>query len=297
MIGNLAEFAIPSLESRLEESSCCVSLRMPGAPFPVNSRFRCASIRIAGAGVNLAILLAFQYTIFLAHVPTLGQRKLVIAIDGPAAAGKSTTAKLVAGRLGYLHIDTGAMYRAVTLKVLRAGIPPDDHAAVARMLDSTRVELRQSGASISVLLDGEDVSEEIRTPAVTRAVSEVSSQHAVREAMVREQRRMGSAGGIVLEGRDIGTVVFPDADLKFFMIAGIDARARRRRDEFRARGVDASLDSLRKEIEDRDRLDSTRTESPLRRAADAVVVDTSDMTIEQQVDFVVRRARAILGEA
>ncbi len=227
----------------------------------------------------------------------MGPRKLVIAIDGPAAAGKSTTAKLVAGRLGYLHIDTGAMYRAVTLKVLRAGISPEDHRAIARLLETTQVELRQARESIVVLLDGEDVSQEIRTPAVTRAVSAVSSQHEVRAAMVREQRRMGSGGGIVLEGRDIGTVVFPDADLKFFMVAGIDARARRRLDELNARGVRADLGAIRKEIEERDRLDSTRDESPLRRAADAVVVDTSDMTIDEQVEVVVQRAKALMGEA
>jgi CMP/dCMP kinase len=187
------------------------------------------------------------------------------------------------------------MYRAVTLKVLRAGYSPEDHAAIAGMLESTQVELRQSHSSISVLLDGEDVTEEIRTPAVTRAVSAVSSQRAVRAAMVREQRRMGSVGGIVLEGRDIGTVVFPDADLKFFMIAGIDARARRRLEELTAHGVDADLAAITREIEERDRLDSTRNESPLRKASDAVVVDTSDMTIDQQVEFVVRRAEAMMG--
>ncbi|CAG0956976.1 partial CMP/dCMP kinase, partial [Anaerolineae bacterium] len=138
------------------------------------------------------------------------ERRLVIAIDGPAASGKSTTARLAAGRLGYIHVDTGAMYRAVTLKVLRAGIAPEDAASVAALLPDTHVQLTQSPQGLRVLLDGEDVSEAIRTPAVTRAVSAVSSQRLVREAMVRAPRLMGKDGGIVLEGRDIGTVVFPE---------------------------------------------------------------------------------------
>ncbi len=225
----------------------------------------------------------------------MSHKKLVIAIDGPAAAGKSTTAKLVAGRLGYLHVDTGAMYRAVTLKVLRAGIAPDDRNRISEIVGSTRVELRRSADDLTVLLDGEDVSREIREPRVTRAVSAVSSLHDVRAAMVREQRRMGKDGGIVLEGRDIGTVVFPDADLKFFMVATIEARALRRQAELRERGVEAELDSLRREIEERDRTDSTRSESPLRKAADAIEVDTSSMTIAEQVEFVVQKVKEKAG--
>jgi cytidylate kinase len=229
-------------------------------------------------------------------VANLRRKKLVIAIDGPAAAGKSTTAKLVAEQLGYLHVDTGAMYRAVTLKVLHAGLGSGDHQGIKNLLASTRIELRRVHDTLVVMLDGRDVTQEIRSPDVTRAVSGVSRLREVREAMVREQRSMGEEGGIVLEGRDIGTVVFPDADLKFFMIAGIEARARRRVDELRAKGIDADLHKLRREIEERDRLDSTRTESPLRQAPDAIEVDTSDMTIEEQVDFVVRCAREKLGQ-
>jgi len=210
----------------------------------------------------------------------------VIAIDGPAASGKSTTAKLVAERLGYLHVDTGAMYRAFTLKMLRSGISPDDRETIARLLESTRVTLRHNEGEMRILLDGEDVTEQIRSVEVTRAVSAISSLREVRRAMVREQRAMGKNGGIVLEGRDIGTVVFPDADCKFFIIAGIDARAQRRLKELRERGLDADLDALKVEIAERDRLDSTRSESPLRKADGAVEIDTSDMTIEEQVDVV-----------
>ncbi len=221
-------------------------------------------------------------------------KKLVIAIDGPAASGKSTTARLAAERLGYLHIDTGAMYRAVTLKVLRAGISPEDERAVARLLDSTHVALRKEGAVLQVELDGEEVTSDIRSEAVTRAVSAVSMLRAVRDAMVREQRRMGEQGGIVLEGRDIGTVVFPDADLKFFMTAALDARARRREKDLVDVGVQRSADELRREIEERDRRDSTRAESPLKMAPDAIELDTTNLSVDEQVAVVVARAEELL---
>jgi len=239
--------------------------------------------------------------IFKTHLDyeRVSRKKLVIAIDGPAASGKSTTAKLVAESLGYVHVDTGAMYRAATLKVLRSGIPPADATAAADLVESAHIELRREGGKmLRVVLDGEDVTDEIRTPAVTRAVSAVSSIRRVRDVMVREQRRMGAegGGGIVLEGRDIGTVVFPDADLKFFLIAGIEARARRRSRELRERGIDADPGALRDEIRERDRFDSTRTESPLRKADDAIELDTSDMTIEEQVAVVVGTVRRVMKE-
>jgi cytidylate kinase len=218
-------------------------------------------------------------------------RRLVITIDGPAASGKSTTARLAAERLGYMHIDTGAMYRAVTLKVLRAGLSPDDSGGIAGLLPATHVKLVRAEDGLRVMLDGEDVTSAIRTPAVTRAVSAVSSHRAVRQAMVREQRAMGKDGGIVLEGRDIGTVVFPDADLKFFMIAGIRSRAQRRHRELAERGEVIPLEFLEREIAERDARDASRTESPLRKADDAIVVDTSDLRIEEQVDLVVETVR------
>ncbi len=221
----------------------------------------------------------------------MGRTNLVIAIDGPAASGKSTTAKLVARRLGYTHVDTGAMYRAVTLKVLRSGIDPLDEQSIRLLLESTRVALEDHGGTLGVFLDDENVTEEIRTPEVTTAVSSVSSLRSVREGMVREQRRMGEKGGIVLEGRDIGTVVFPDADLKFFVVASIVERARRRLQELRQKGIQARLKDLERELQERDRIDSTRPESPLQRAPDAIEVDTSSMTVAQQVELVVEMVR------
>lgn len=224
-------------------------------------------------------------------------RKLVIAIDGPAASGKSTTARLVAERLGYVHVDTGAMYRAVTLKVLRAGLSPEDRESIAALLTTTRVELRNMGGALRIFLDGVDVTGPIRTQEVTRAVSAVSRLREVRTAMVREQRAMGKDGGIVLEGRDIGTVVFPDADLKFFIIAGIEARALRRQRELQEKGTRADLEELKREIAERDRLDSSRAESPLRKAEGAIEIDTSDLSIEEQVNQVVTIARERMGES
>jgi CMP/dCMP kinase len=218
-------------------------------------------------------------------------KKLIVAIDGPAASGKSTTARLVAKRLGYLHIDTGAMYRAFTLKVLRAGVSPSDIGSVSRIAGESHVELRSNGSSVEVLLDGENVTGDIRSEPVTRAVSDVSAIKAVRIAMVREQRRLGSDGGVVLEGRDIGTVVFPDADVKVFMVAGIEQRAARRQAELAAKGIHVGHEELAEEIRNRDRLDSTRAESPLIQAGDAVVLDTSALSVDEQVERVIREVQ------
>lgn len=226
----------------------------------------------------------------------MGLKKLVIAIDGPAASGKSTTARRAAALLGYLHVDTGAMYRAAALKVLRTGTSPDDPERVSQVVEEARIVLQRRDDGLHVTLDGEDVTDEIRTPAVTRVVSAVSAMRRVRDVMVREQRALGAGGGIVLEGRDIGTVVFPDADLKFFLVAGIDARARRRQEELRARGVTVSIAAVKEELGERDRLDSTRDESPLRKADDAIELDTSALTIDQQVAAVVATAHRVMGE-
>lgn len=213
-------------------------------------------------------------------------RKLVIAIDGPAASGKSTTARLVAERLKYLHVDTGAMYRAVALKVLRQNIGMAEKERIEALMRETRVALVLKNGSPRVVLDGEDVTDAIRTPEVSKAVSPVSAHHGVREAMVREQRLLGADGGIVMDGRDIGTVVFPDADLKFFMVAGAETRARRRQKELAETGTVLPLDAVLQDIQERDTRDAGRAEAPLRRADDAIDVDTSTMTIEEQVRFV-----------
>lgn len=186
------------------------------------------------------------------------------------------------------------MYRAITLKVLRSGIRLTDREGVGKLAASVDIRLRSGNGSPVVLLDGCDVTQDIRSIEVTRAVSTVSSYPEVREAMVREQRKLGAEGGIVLEGRDIGTVVFPDADLKIYMEADIDARAQRRLHEMRRGGLDADARAVRHALQERDSLDSTRAASPLRMAEDAIKLDTSHLTIEQQVDFVVQKAQEII---
>ncbi len=223
-------------------------------------------------------------------------KKIIIAIDGPAASGKSTTAILVAAQLGYLHIDTGAMYRAITLKVLRNNIPVHDKEKIAELTKVTSVRLVSNGTKIKVVLDGEEVSEEIRLPEVTNSVSPVSTVPEVRTLMVIEQRAMGNDGGIVLEGRDIGTIVFPKAELKIFMLANERERAERRKKELFGKGIDITIDELVKEILERDRIDSERSVSPLRKADDAIELDTTQLTIEQQVEFIVAKAKKIISE-
>lgn len=221
-------------------------------------------------------------------------RNIVIAIDGPAAAGKSTTARLVADRLGYLHIDTGAMYRAVTLRVLEEKIPLDEVERIGALAQKTQIKLERTEGGSRVYVDGRDVTRSIRSAQVTQSVSAVSSYQRVRDVLVREQRKIARGGGVVLEGRDIGTVVLPNADLKIYMVARVTERVRRRKKELEAVGVDVDSSRLEKEIIERDRLDSTREASPLRRAPEAIEVDTSSMSIEEQVQFVVDKAKQII---
>lgn len=229
-----------------------------------------------------------------------GQAKpggFVVAIDGPAASGKSTTARLAAERLGFLYLDTGAMYRAVTWKALALGIDPDDVVALADLVGRIRVQVIAGEHGGSVLVDGEDVTERIREPRISRAVSRVASVPAVRRAMVEIQRGIGRSGAVVVEGRDIGTVVFPDARVKVYLAASLEERAERRLAELRRAGVEQSLEELMREIGARDELDSAREDSPLRRAPDAVLVDTTRLTIAQQVDEVVRVVREAIAAA
>lgn len=201
----------------------------------------------------------------------------------------------MADRLGYLHIDTGAMYRAVTLRVLDKKIPLDDVEGIGALAEATSMRLERSAAGNRVYLGDRDVSREIRSEAVTRSVSAVSSYQRVRDVLVREQRRIAQGGGVVLEGRDIGTVVLPDADLKIFMVAHVSERVRRRKIELEAGGINIDEMRLQQEILERDRLDSTRVASPLRKAHGAYEVDTSSMSIEEQVRFVVDKANEIIG--
>ena len=221
---------------------------------------------------------------------------MVIAIDGPAASGKSTTAKLVAEKLGYVYVDTGAMYRAMTLKVLKEKIDINDAEQIGKLAEQTSIRLERDNSSLKVFLDGEDVTKEIRSRRITNAVSAVSSIKKVREVMVREQRRMGVEGGIVLEGRDIGTVVFPDADVKIYMVANAEERARRRQQELTQQGIRVKFDKLIHEIKERDRKDSSRNLSPLRKADDAFLLDTSNLTVKQQVEFIITKTKEVFSK-
>ncbi|HET7290931.1 MAG TPA: (d)CMP kinase [Vicinamibacteria bacterium] len=217
-------------------------------------------------------------------------RGLVIAIDGPSGAGKSTAGRALAARLSYTFIDTGAMYRALALKAARSGADPDDAEALAALLHAARIELSEGGRR--VLLDGEDVTEAIRTREASVLASRVSVHPAVRREMVARQRALGAGGGVVLDGRDIGSAVFPDADLKFYVDADPRERAERRRAELLASGSAAEIGAIEREIRDRDQADMTRADSPLVRTADAVLVDTTTLTPEQVLERMLAAVRA-----
>lgn len=208
-------------------------------------------------------------------------RELIIAIDGPSGAGKSTLSKLLAGRLGYINIDTGAMYRSVALAAYRRGIDLADAAALADLCAGLRIEFTPHAGGERVLLDDEDVSAAIRTPEISLLTSKVSACPAVREAMVRLQRQMGTRGGVVLEGRDIGSVVFPQAEVKFFLVATARERGRRRYEELRAKGHEVDLEQTIAEVEARDAADTAREHAPLLQAPDAIPIDTTTMSIDE----------------
>ncbi len=225
-----------------------------------------------------------------------GMRKIIIAIDGPAGSGKSTTARLVAQKLGYTYIDTGAMYRALTLKVIESGIDPKDENSIVDIAEKTKIDLLYQDGNLKVILDDKDVTEKIRTPEVTSLVSVVSAHPKVREVMVKKQRELGKDGGVVMDGRDIGTVVFPEADLKIFMKADIKERARRRQKEMQTQGFNVDIEELMKEIEERDKLDSTREVAPLKKASDAIEIDTTNLTIDEQVEIVLKLAYELINK-
>jgi CMP/dCMP kinase len=224
-----------------------------------------------------------------------GKRALIIAIDGTAGSGKSTTAKLVAEKLGYMHVDTGAMYRAVALKMLRCGIEVTDTAAIDELLRHTNVTQKQVTGEPRIFLDGQDVTPDIRTPEISLWVGPVSENRLVRDYLVKWQRELGKEGGVVLEGRDIGTVVFPNADLKVFMTANLSVRGKRRRREMLTRGIDQTPSEVEEALAARDQRDSTREHSPLKKADDAVELDSTDLSIGDQVDKVIELARKVMA--
>ncbi|MEE3380416.1 MAG: (d)CMP kinase [Succiniclasticum sp.] len=213
----------------------------------------------------------------------------VIAIDGPAGAGKSTIAKKAAAALGFAYIDTGAMYRSVTWKLLQTGQPFSPDLA-GRLAQEIRISFRPEGSLNRVFVDDTEVTEAIRSAAVTGLVSRVAAVPAVREAMVAQQRRMGREGNVVLDGRDIGTVVFPDSPCKIYLTASVEERARRRGKELEAKGQAVDYEKLQADIASRDKQDMERETSPLKQAEDAVYLDTSDMSIDEVTDAILKLA-------
>ncbi|MCX8116927.1 MAG: (d)CMP kinase [Desulfobacterota bacterium] len=216
------------------------------------------------------------------------EKRMIIAIDGPSGAGKSTAAKALAERLGYLYIDTGAMYRAVALEMRKRAIGTEDTRGLSQLLASIRLSFLNDGKGNRLLCNGEDVTEAIRTPEISRFASEISRSPMVREALVRIQREMGQMGGVVLEGRDIGTVVFPDADVKFYLDALPEERARRRHQELVGKGLSVGFEETLREVTERDRSDMSRSHSPLRKADDAYLIDSTDRSVEEVVEVMVR---------
>ena len=221
---------------------------------------------------------------------------MIIAIDGPAATGKSTSAKLVSQKLGFTYLDTGAMYRCVTLLVLRNNVEINNQDHLASLIKNFQLDIKKNGKDHLFLLDGENVSKEIRSSDVTDNVSAVSALPVVRKKLVSIQRKIADNQDSVVEGRDIGTVVFPNADVKFFIVADTLVRAKRRQLDLKRLGEKKTIDSLIKEIRDRDNYDSQRKISPLTKAIDAIEVNTTNTTIDEQVNFMVNKVKLLIKE-
>ena len=221
---------------------------------------------------------------------------MIIAIDGPAASGKSTSAKLLAKELGYLYLDTGAMYRCIAFSILENKIDISNQNSLTKFLKNFEIDLKKTNNNLSFFVNGKNVTNKIRKSDVSQKVSEVSAIPIIREYMVRIQRSFTKNNSCVMEGRDIGTVVFPNAEFKFFFIASDEVRAKRRQLELESLGEKKSLVNLMHEIKKRDKFDSERGHSPLRKAFNAIEVDTTNMTIDEQVNFMLRKIKLKIGK-
>ena len=217
--------------------------------------------------------------------------RINVAIDGPAGAGKSTVARQVATELGYIYVDTGAMYRAVALATLCEGIPAQDHERIGRLASELIIELHPGLNGQQVLLNGEDVTEQIREPHVSRLVPQIAAISEVRKVLVKLQQKMAQAKGVVMDGRDIGTHVIPDAEVKIFLTASVEERARRRYEELMAKGNQVTYEQLVSDISARDRIDREREISPLVQAEDAIFIDSTGLTVQQVVNTIVTICR------
>lgn len=218
---------------------------------------------------------------------------LIIAIDGPAGSGKSTSAKIIAQKLGYIYIDTGAMYRAVTYLALK-NEAIENEALIIELARKCKIDLRYEDGNVLVHLNDKDVTKEIRSAEVNAHVSDVSKISEVRKLLVEKQREMSISGnGVVMEGRDIGTVVFPNADVKIFLTASLDTRANRRAREYSVNGFGISVDEIKNNLSNRDKIDSSRNDSPLTKAEDAVEVDTTNVTIDEQVNLILEEVKKV----
>ena len=216
--------------------------------------------------------------------------KITIAIDGPAGSGKSTLAKMVAERLGFTYLDTGAMYRAITYLAIRKGIV-DDEEAVSKFVQDLDVTLKFENGVTRVFVNGEEVTDHIRTPEVNGKVSEISAMPAVRKELVRMQQQMGKVGNIVAEGRDTTTVVFPNADVKIYLVASVNVRAERRHKEYLEKGVDIDIEEVKENLKKRDAIDSGREVSPLKKAENAIEVDTSSLSVDEEFEILIENIK------